>query len=225
MAYSQGPRYHHNDDDGHNGYGASPFADSPYNNNNNNNNNTRFDDPRYEPYANQGHAQDQGYGDHTYQSQGYQNQGHQNQGFQDAGYQNPGYLNQGYSEPAHGGTGYDGGARYEETAYGSAPAGGAVMTDKTNAQTTYDDFGMGRAQANNTKVRDSNPWWNPRYWSRKIWIAVVAVVVIIIIVIIGVAVGVSQANKKNAYPDYSKINYKLSDTCKSSLTSRNLPLS
>ncbi|KAL7823965.1 family 16 glycoside hydrolase [Trichoderma gracile] len=51
--------------------------------------------------------------------------------------------------------------------------------------------------------------WNPRYWSRKVWIGIAAVVVIAIV--IGVAVGVTQG-KKNSYPDYSQLTYTLKDT-------------
>ncbi|EGX89459.1 endo-1,3(4)-beta-glucanase, putative [Cordyceps militaris CM01] len=56
------------------------------------------------------------------------------------------------------------------------------------------------------------PWWNPRYWARKVWIAV-AVAVVIIVVVIGVAVGVT-VSKNNAYPSYKALSYTLQDTCK-----------
>ncbi|OAA72598.1 Concanavalin A-like lectin/glucanase [Cordyceps fumosorosea ARSEF 2679] len=56
------------------------------------------------------------------------------------------------------------------------------------------------------------PWWNPRYWTRKVWIAVV-VVFVIIAVVIGVAVGVT-VSKNNAYPSYKPLSYALQDTCK-----------
>lgn len=61
------------------------------------------------------------------------------------------------------------------------------------------------------RVTTSRPWWNPRYWTRKIWIAVVGIVVIIIVVIVAVAVALSKKN--NAYPDYSPLTYNLQDTC------------
>ncbi|XWW99379.1 hypothetical protein V2A60_007388 [Cordyceps javanica] len=65
----------------------------------------------------------------------------------------------------------------------------------------------GKANRATTKM----PWWNPRYWARKVWIAV-AVVVVIIIVVIGVAVGVT-VSKNNAYPSYKPLSYTLQDTC------------
>jgi hypothetical protein len=50
---------------------------------------------------------------------------------------------------------------------------------------------------------------NPKSWSKKCWIIVAAVLVIVLIIIIAVAVTVSRANR---YPDYSKLNYSLTDT-------------
>lgn len=58
----------------------------------------------------------------------------------------------------------------------------------------------------------SPPLWDPRYWSKKVWIGIAAVVVIAIV--IGVAVGVTQGKKKS-YPDYSQLTYTLKDTCES----------
>ncbi len=78
----------------------------------------------------------------------------------------------------------------------------------------YDDEGdlmpyHGKAsRAATTKM----PWWNPRYWARKVWIAVVAVLVIVIV--IAVAVGVTVSKKDNAYPSYNALSYTLQDTCK-----------
>ncbi|CAI6096387.1 unnamed protein product [Clonostachys chloroleuca] len=58
-------------------------------------------------------------------------------------------------------------------------------------------------------LQTSLPWWNPRYWTKRIWIGVVTALVIIIV--IAVAVGVTQA-KKNAYPNYSQLSYSLKET-------------
>lgn len=63
-----------------------------------------------------------------------------------------------------------------------------------------------------TKAPATKPWWNPRYWRKRVWAGVAALIAIIII--IAVAVGVTQS-KKNAYPDYSELNYSLKDTCAS----------
>ena len=60
------------------------------------------------------------------------------------------------------------------------------------------------------------PWWNPRYWSRKVWIIVGIVLVVIIVIIIAVAVTVS---KNNAYPNYTELSYTLKDTCEFLFTS------
>ena len=57
----------------------------------------------------------------------------------------------------------------------------------------------------------TRPWWNPRYWARKVWLIIVAI--IIIIIIIAVAVGVT-VSKNNAYPLYKELSYSLADTCK-----------
>ncbi|KID87651.1 glycoside hydrolase family 16 [Metarhizium guizhouense ARSEF 977] len=73
----------------------------------------------------------------------------------------------------------------------------------------YEDIRYARNKGLGQPVATSRPWWNPRYWTRKIWIAVVAVVVIVVVVIIAVAVTVT---KKNAYPDYSPLTYNLQDT-------------
>ncbi|KAF2494793.1 hypothetical protein BU16DRAFT_550608 [Lophium mytilinum] len=49
---------------------------------------------------------------------------------------------------------------------------------------------------------------NPKYWGRKVWIGVaVGAVVIIVAVIVGAVLGV----RANAYPNYSKLTYSLSD--------------
>ena len=55
------------------------------------------------------------------------------------------------------------------------------------------------------------PWYNPKSWSKKVWIGVI-VLVIIIIVVIAVPVAVTQS-KNNSYPDYSEVAYSLAETC------------
>jgi hypothetical protein len=54
------------------------------------------------------------------------------------------------------------------------------------------------------------PWYNFRYWGKRAWAGAVAVVVLIIVIIIIVAV---EVTKKNAYPDYTQLNYSLAETC------------
>jgi hypothetical protein len=54
------------------------------------------------------------------------------------------------------------------------------------------------------------PWYNVKSWGWKAWTAVGVVLAIIIAIVIAVAVVVTKNNK---YPDYSKLNYKVVDTC------------
>jgi len=50
----------------------------------------------------------------------------------------------------------------------------------------------------------------PKTWSRRVWIGVV---VAAIIVLVAVIVGAVLGTRANRYPDYSKLNYSLVDTC------------
>ena len=55
------------------------------------------------------------------------------------------------------------------------------------------------------------PNWDPRGWTRRTKIiAAVAAIILLIIIIVAAAVG----SRNNRYPAYSKINYRLQDTCK-----------
>jgi hypothetical protein len=56
----------------------------------------------------------------------------------------------------------------------------------------------------------SHRWYNVKAWGKKIWFGIAAAVVILIIVIV---VAVVETNKKNKYPDYSKLTYTVSETC------------
>jgi hypothetical protein len=53
-------------------------------------------------------------------------------------------------------------------------------------------------------------WYEWRYWSKKIWMMIGVGIAIVIAIVIVVAVMVS---KKDRYPDYSKLNYSLAETC------------
>lgn len=57
------------------------------------------------------------------------------------------------------------------------------------------------------------PWWKPQYWRIRTWV-IVGVVVAIIIIAIVVPVKVTEANR---YPNYSTLDYSLTDECMSSL--------
>lgn len=68
-----------------------------------------------------------------------------------------------------------------------------------------------RAPASNVRhVQTSMPWWNPRYWRKRVWGGVVAAILIIIAIIIAVAVTVTR---KKAYPNYTELSYSLKETC------------
>lgn len=51
--------------------------------------------------------------------------------------------------------------------------------------------------------------WNPRNWSKRTWIVAVVVAIVALIAII---VGAVEGTKSNAYPDYTPLNYSLTDT-------------
>lgn len=53
------------------------------------------------------------------------------------------------------------------------------------------------------------PWWNARYWRKRVWGGLVVAIVLCLIIIVVVAV--TQV-RKNRYPDYTTLSYSLSDT-------------
>lgn len=54
----------------------------------------------------------------------------------------------------------------------------------------------------------NEPWWKPKYWRKRTWAIVVPIIIIVLIIVIVVPVKVAEAN---AYPDYTALNYSLSD--------------
>lgn len=56
----------------------------------------------------------------------------------------------------------------------------------------------------------NHPWWNAKHWGKKGWLITAGVVAAIIII---VAVSVTETEKANAYPDYSKLTYTLAENC------------
>ncbi|KAK4104900.1 glycoside hydrolase family 16 protein [Parathielavia hyrcaniae] len=54
--------------------------------------------------------------------------------------------------------------------------------------------------------------WDPRGWSRRIWIIAVTAVIVVVAVVVGAVVGTRASSSANAYPDYSRLNYTLIDT-------------
>jgi len=67
-----------------------------------------------------------------------------------------------------------------------------------------------RYQQSVSKVQTTMPWWNPRYWRKRVWAIVVTILVIVIAV--AVAVGVTQSGGGGSYPDYSNVTYSLAET-------------
>lgn len=84
---------------------------------------------------------------------------------------------------AGGGGGGGGGGKYAAVPSGSRGSG-----------SDDDDEGAG------------SPWYDPRGWSKCTIFIVLGVVAA---VIIAVVVGAVEGTKKNRYPDYSKLNYRL----------------
>lgn len=73
-----------------------------------------------------------------------------------------------------------------------------------------DDYGL----PSRSKVSARKPWWNPRYWSRRVWIGVVILILVIIVVAVVAGVLAGKKSSSSAYPDYSPLAYSLADTCK-----------
>lgn len=60
----------------------------------------------------------------------------------------------------------------------------------------------------------ARPWWDVRAWGWKRFAIAGAAVAVVIIILVVVIV---EVTKKSKYPDYSKLNYKIVDTCKMAL--------
>lgn len=61
-------------------------------------------------------------------------------------------------------------------------------------------------------VQTSMPWWNPRYWTKKIWIILGIVVAAVIAIVVAVAVTQSHSSSSGSYPNYTNLSYSLVDT-------------
>ncbi len=79
-----------------------------------------------------------------------------------------------------------------------------------NIQMVHNGPAPSAYRTNDVGQEDDPHWFDVRYWSRKAIIISIALIVIIIVIVIAVAVVMV---KKNAYPDYSKLNYSLVDHC------------
>ncbi|KAF4466318.1 endo-13(4)-beta-glucanase [Fusarium albosuccineum] len=74
---------------------------------------------------------------------------------------------------------------------------------------SYDEIMLPR-QGQDVRVASSKmPWWNPRYWRKRVWAGVVVTIIILLVIVIAVAVTQVRANR---YPDYSVLSYSLKDT-------------
>lgn len=83
---------------------------------------------------------------------------------------------------------------------------------KPDAPPTYEEVALqSRPQTEVRHVQTSMPWWNPRYWRKRVWLGVVVAILVILAIVIAVAV---TQTRKSAYPDYTALNYTLSETCK-----------
>ncbi|QGI80331.1 unnamed protein product [Fusarium fujikuroi] len=73
----------------------------------------------------------------------------------------------------------------------------------------YDEVMLARKGQEIRHASSSMPWWNPRYWRKRIWATIIIVILVIVIIIVAVAV---ERARKNMYPDYSPLSYTLKDT-------------
>ncbi|KAI1043374.1 hypothetical protein LB505_002090 [Fusarium chuoi] len=71
----------------------------------------------------------------------------------------------------------------------------------------YDEVMLARKGQEIRHASSSMPWWNPRYWRKRIWAAIIIVILVIVIIIVAVAV---ERARKNMYPDYSPLSYIIS---------------
>lgn len=99
----------------------------------------------------------------------------------------------------------------------------ASLGDRSGRKTEYDHNiqmvtnGPPPAYGFNGAREDRDPrWFDVRYWSKRTLILSALAVVIVIVIVIAVAV---VEVKKNAYPDYSKLNYSLVEQCRTPLAS------
>jgi len=82
---------------------------------------------------------------------------------------------------------------------------------------TADDYGQPLGPPPNYKEEVHTPyssgrpkWWDFKAWGWKKWAIFGVILVILIVVIIVAAV---LGTKEEKYPSYSKLNYRLTDTC------------
>lgn len=57
----------------------------------------------------------------------------------------------------------------------------------------------------------THPRWNPRFWTRKVWIGFAAINMMATVLVVSAAV--ARTREGSSYPDYSPLTYTLKDTC------------
>ncbi|KAH8710636.1 putative glycosidase C21B10.07 [Beauveria bassiana] len=57
-----------------------------------------------------------------------------------------------------------------------------------------------------SRVTTRMPWWNPRYWARKVWIAIVVVLIIVIVIAVAVDSGENFFSQFNYFNTYDPAN-------------------
>lgn len=88
--------------------------------------------------------------------------------------------------------------------------------NKPSDFTSYSEVNAMPDQHPSRQVRSSMPWWNPRYWTKRVFITIGAILTIIIIVIIVAAVVATNRSKSdNRYPNYTNLTYNIAETCTS----------
>jgi hypothetical protein len=60
---------------------------------------------------------------------------------------------------------------------------------------------------------DKHSWYDVRYWEKRVWIGLLFLLAVIIVVPVVVTTMLND-RWRNRYPDYTKLTYKLSDTCR-----------
>ena len=66
------------------------------------------------------------------------------------------------------------------------------------------------APGENMAYAREESWWKPKYWRKRTWAIVVPVIIIVLIIVIVVPVKVTESNR---YPNYTRLDYSLADTC------------
>jgi hypothetical protein len=72
---------------------------------------------------------------------------------------------------------------------------------------------MGTEDTRQSVFDEEGSRWNPKNWSKKGWLIAIAVFLVIIAAILIPVLVLEGLRKKSRYPEYSRLNYALTDTC------------